>query len=189
MNEITEDIWDWITGYVEVNHKFYNYQFPPCPYAKSARLKGLVDVVAYDKGPMFDFINNQTSDLVSNKKYNVRLIVFPPRYKYRFGIQQFIKKLNATLIPYDYYAQYGIALKTKSKYKGWFNTGPYFIVIVNKLSDVLDGHKSLLNTDYYKPWAEHHYNEVVVRRQQMYKHHQNNDIDKNFIKHKNDKRL
>ena len=68
----------------------------------------------------------------------------------------------------DYYSQYGFALNTKSQYPGLFNSGPYFIVIINKLSDVLSGHQALLNTDYYKPWANHHYDAVVNRRQKMY---------------------
>ena len=168
MNNVTDDIWNWITGYVEVNHKFYDYKFPPCPYAKSARLKGLVDVVAHNGGNMFQFIETQTTDLIDNKKYNIRILVFAPRYKYRPGLKTFINNLNAKIISKDFYAQYGVALKTHSQYPGFFNRGPYFIIILNKLSDVLEGHQALLNTDYYKSWAAHHYDAVVTRRQQMY---------------------
>ena len=168
MNKITDDIWNWITDYVEVDHKFYDYKFPPCPYAKAARLKGLVDVVAHQHGNALQFIESQVNDLVSNKKFNVRVLVFAPRYKYRYGLKKFINDLNKKIIPKDFYAQYGVALKTYSQYTGFLNKGPYLIVIVNKLSDVLDGHRSLLNTDYYKPWAKHHYDAVVVRRQEMY---------------------
>ncbi len=173
MNTITEDIWNWITGYVEVNHKFYDYKFPPCPYAKSARLKGLVDVVAHQSGNMFDYIDQQTNDLINNKQYNIRILVFAPRYQYRYGLKKFINNLNQKIVPQDFYAQYGFALKTKSQYTGFLNSGPYFIVIINKLSDVMAGHRALLNTDYYKPWAKHHYDAVVVRRQEMYDKYKN----------------
>jgi hypothetical protein len=170
-NQIEKDIWDWITGYVEVNHKFYDYKFPPCPYAKAARLKGLVDVCAYQSGGAIKFIEEQTFDIVNNNKYNIRVMIFPHRYKWHFRIKRFVENLNKQIISKDYYAQYGFALKTRCQYPGLFNSGPYFIVIVNKLSDVLAGHQALLNTDYYKPWAEHHYNAVVTRRQEMYEEH------------------
>ena len=62
--------------------------------------------------------------------------------------------------------QYGKALNTSSGYPGIFENGPYFIVILNKLSDVLLAHQSLLYTNYYKNWDKKHFNEVVVRRQQ-----------------------
>lgn len=168
MNEITDDIWNWITGYVEVNHKFYDYKFPPCPYAKSARLKGLVDVVAHQSGHMTSFIEHNVVDLIDHQKYNVRVLVFAPRHRYRFGLKKFFDELNEKITPKNFYAQYGVALKTTSRYKGFLNQGPYFIVIINKLSDVLSGHQALLNTDYYKPWAKHHYDTVVTRRQVMY---------------------
>jgi hypothetical protein len=174
MNEIIDDIWNWITGYIEVNHKFYDYKFPPCPYAKSARLKGLVDIVAHESGNALSFIEKNIDDLVSNNKYNVRVLVFAPRYKYRYGLKKFVNDLNKKIIPKNFYAQYGIALKTSSKYLGFLNKGPYLVIIVNKLSDVLDGHQALLNTDYYKPWAKHHYDAVVTRRQEMYKKYNQN---------------
>jgi hypothetical protein len=67
----------------------------------------------------------------------------------------------------DLYAQIGSAIKTKSKYSGLFETGPYGIVIINRLSDILNGHQSLLKTDYYKSWSKEHYDAVVTRRQEV----------------------
>ena len=167
--EIKQDLWQWITDYIEVNHKFYDYKFPPCPYAKSARVKGLVDIVAYESGNINDFIQPQVNDLIAGKKYNVRIMAFPARFKWYWQVKNFIVGLNNQIVPNDFYIQYGTALKTQCRYPGWFNSGPYFIVIVNKLSDVIAGHKALLSTDYYKSWAPHHYDAVVSRRQEMYK--------------------
>ena len=42
------------------------------------------------------------------------------------------------------------------------------MVMINKLDPVLDGHRALLKTDYYKPWSKGHYDAVVVRRQKLY---------------------
>jgi hypothetical protein len=166
--QIEQDIWDWIKNYIEVDNKFYDYKFPPCPYAKSARLKGLVDVQAYETGKVKQFISEQITDLVSNNQYNVRVLVFPPRTHWHFGLQRFLQDINKTIVSQDYYAQFGTALQTTSQYSGWFNSGPYFIVIINKLSEVLSGHQALANTAYYKSWSQQHYHEVVTRRQKIF---------------------
>lgn len=162
--EVEQDILNWVTEYVEVNHKFYNYKFPPCPYARAARLKGLLDIVAYESGSARDFINSQTEDLLSTQKYNTRVLVFPAKFRWYFHIHWFIRKLNIKIINKDFYAQYGRAVKTQSKYNELLKDKPYFIVIINKLSDVLDGHESLLKTDYYSAWPIKHYKDIVLRR-------------------------
>jgi hypothetical protein len=165
--QIESDIWDWIKNYLEVDHKFYDYNFPPCPYARGARLKNQVNVVAWESGGMIDFINHQVIGLIEEKKFNVCVMVFPTRAKYFFWLVWAVNRLNKNIISKDFYAQYGTALKTRSKYSDCV-TGPYFIVIVNRLSDVLSGFRSLLKTDYYTPWKKHHYTAVVTRRQRLY---------------------
>jgi hypothetical protein len=166
---VEQDVWEWIKNYIEANHKFYDYKFPPCPYAKSARLKGLVTVHAYESGSIFNFIKKMSSKNIDDNKHSVMVLVLPPRTKlFNWFLSKFINNLNKKLVQSDYYAQYGVALSTESKYAGFLNSGEYSIVIINKLSEILDGHKSLLKTDYYKSWAKHHYDAVVVRRQDMY---------------------
>jgi hypothetical protein len=166
--DVENDIWDWVKNFIEVNNEFYNYKFPPCPYAKSARLKGLMDVVAYESGDLKSFISEQTNDLITANKFNVRVMIFPAYMRWFFHIHRYIQQLNTSIVQQDFYAQYGKAVKTHSRYPGIFKNQPYFIVIVNRLSDVISGHQSLLTTDYYTPWSKKHYNDVVVRRNEMY---------------------
>ena len=152
--EIEQNIWKWIMEYIEVDNEFYDYKFPPCPYAKTARLKGLVDVVVYDKGNPIKFIKQQTQDLIENKKFNIRIMAFPLRMRWYFHLHFLINHMNKRLVAQDLYAQYG-------------TTGDYFIVIVNKLSDVISGHHALKKTDYYNKWSADHYDRVVLRRQKL----------------------
>jgi hypothetical protein len=158
-DKIKSDILDWLINFVEANHSFYNFKFPPCPYAKAARLKGLVDIKVYETGSVRNYIVDQTETT------NIRILVFPPQVQWYFGIKRFINKLNESLILKNQYAQYGKAISTKSKYPGILKNTPYFIVIINNLSDVLDGQEALSKTDYYKNWTKKHFNAVVVRRQ------------------------
>jgi hypothetical protein len=166
---VCEDIERWLIEYIEIDHKFYNYKFPPCPYAKSARLQGMVVIKAYDGTGFKNFINTAVTQLTTDSTKSVCILAFPSYFKWNFFVKWFVGSLNKTLIPCDYYAQFGTALKTNSKYPGILNGKPYFIVIINQLSSILDGHNSLLKTDYYKPWAKHHYRDVVLRREQAYK--------------------
>lgn len=165
--QIQQDILDWIIGYIEVNHEFYNYKFPPCPFAKSARLKDMLDIQVWEHGNFYKFAKEQAYDLYNHTNYTVRILVFPHSLKYRFWMKNSIAKLNAKLVSLDLYAQIGSAIKTSSKYPGLLETGPYGIIIVNRLSDILNGHQNLLKTDYYKSWSEDHYNAVVTRRQEI----------------------
>jgi hypothetical protein len=164
-DQIRQDILDWIIGYIEVDHKFYDYKFPPCPYARAARLKGLMDIQVYESGTAIDFVESNVYQVIDTS-YTVRVLVMPPRFKYNWRLKRYMKQLNAKVVADDLYCQFGTALKTRSRYTGLFNQGPYCIVIVNRLSDILNGHRALLKTDYYKPWAPHHYQAVVERRQQ-----------------------
>lgn len=167
-SDVERDIWDWIVNYIEVDNKFYDYKFPVCPYARSARLSGIVTVVAWEQHSVKQFIQQQVRAIVSDPDHDICVLVMPPRKKWIWGIKNLIAKLNAEVIPSGYFVQYGTAVKTKSRYPGWFNQGRYFVVFVNKLEPVLQGHQQLIRTDYYKPWSKKHYEDVVVRRQKLY---------------------
>jgi hypothetical protein len=165
--QIEQDIWKWITDYVEVNHEFYDYKFPPCPYARAARLKGLVEVSAWTQSSKINFIRQAVNNAVSQGKINTLVMVFPPWFRWCFITRWFIKALNKHIIPKDFYIQYGGAVETQSIYPGVGAGQPYVVVILNRVSDVLAGHKSLSRTNYYDKWGPEHYHNVVDRRQQM----------------------
>jgi hypothetical protein len=167
-NKIETDIKNWLINYVEANHEFYDYKFPPCPYARDARINAKVDICAWDHENLKSFITSQTQDLMNDKKFTVKIMVFPSKMRWYFHIHYFIKKLNKTLIPQDFYAQIGRAVDTKSKYNEFLKNKPYFIIIVNKLSDVLAAQHALSKTQYYSSWSPGHYNDVVVRRQKLF---------------------
>ena len=137
-NIVEKDIWEWIKNYIEVNHEFYDYKFSPCPYAKSARLKN----------------NNLTT----------KILAFPNYFKFNICLKFLINNINKKLVKRDYYIQYGNAVGTDSVYDG----GPYFIIIINKLSDVLSAQNSLAKTDYYSFWSSKHYDTVVNRRKNFF---------------------
>jgi len=170
---VDQDIWRWITDYVEVDHKFYDYKFPPCPYARSARLQGLVDVQAYSSGSAFKFVLEQMNNLIDKPKYNVRVLALPAVYRWIKPLHWYINLLNKQLISNNYYMQYGRAVTTSSQYPGLFSGQPYFVVIINHWPDVIRGSTSLQRAGYYTHWPQSHFDAIVTRRQQALKGKQN----------------
>jgi hypothetical protein len=165
------DIEDWTINFVESSNEFYGEKFPVCPYARSARLNGESYKVVYQAGSVKEFIRKHAFNLVNDSKHTVMLMIFPPRVKWYPRIYKFIQLLNQELIPVDYYALGGLAVGTRSAYPGLFNRSEYFVVGVNKLSNVLPSVESLRDAGYYDKWSDKHYDAVVVRRQQMYEKH------------------
>lgn len=153
-----QEILEWVENFIEVNHEFYNYKFSPCPYARSARLAGLLNIVVADNESITDFVNDNIQTVISDSKHTVTILVLPPRAKYYFWIKWWLQYLNRRLVTVNYYAQYGIARVTDSE---------HHIIIINKLDDILSGHDSLVKTNYYNNWTTQHYNAVVTRRQQI----------------------
>lgn len=167
-DQVTADIQNWIVTFVEASNEFYGDKLPVCPYARTARLQNESRVHVYQHGSVRRFMEQHINKLKNSTEYSVILMVFPPRTKWYPGIFKFINNLNKKIIPDDLYALGGQAVGTKSKYPGWFNSGEYFVVGVNTLSNVLPAVDQLQTAGYYKDWSAEHYNAVVTRRQEMY---------------------
>jgi hypothetical protein len=127
----------------------------------------MMDIQVWQQGSYYRFAEQWALDMQSNSNYTVRILVFPHRMKYHFWMKKQIANLNKKIVAKDLYAQIGSAIKTHSQYPGMLEQGPYGIVIINRLSDILNGHQSLLKTDYYKSWSAEHYDAVVTRRQNI----------------------
>jgi hypothetical protein len=168
VKQIETDIWEWLTNYIEVEHKFYDYKFPVCPFAKAARLKGEVAVKVYESGNIKQFIKSAVTETIADPEHNICIMIMPPRARWTLGLRKMIDKLNQDIMSQDYFIQMGGAVNTNSLYPGMFNQGNYFAVFLNQLNPVLQGHKYLLTTDYYSYWSKKHYRDVVIRRQETY---------------------
>jgi hypothetical protein len=156
MNDLANKIRKWIIEEIEAPHEFYDYRFPVCPFARSARLSEEVDIVVYASGGPYKFIKQQVQYLQTDKIFKIKIMAFPKRMRWYLHLHFLLDRMNCDIVGKDLYIQYG-------------KNDDAFIVIVNRLSSVLDGHRSLLKTDYYKNWSKDHYDAVVERRQKIYK--------------------
>ncbi len=165
---IDKDIWAWINQFVTVPNEFYNDKFPPCPYAKQAVLAKTVDVAVWRSGDVRPFIRERSVGMRDDPKLTTRVMAFPPRIQWEWGINDYVENLNAELIRDNVFLNTGVAKTSTSRYPG-SGGKPYFIVVANSLAAVLSGSESLKRTDYYKDWPKAHYEIVVERRARMAK--------------------
>jgi hypothetical protein len=164
---VEDDIWSWIHTFVTAKSEFYEFKFAPCPYARQAVASKTVDVLVWTEGDIRAFIKNRAVEMRDCPSLTTRVMVFPPKTRFQWGINDYVENLNAELIATNVFLNTGVAKTTKSRYPGSNPNDPYFIVIANSLAAVIAGSESLEKTDYYKDWPAEHYAHVVVRRARM----------------------
>jgi len=175
LQKIHEDIQSWTIDFVEASNDFYGGKFPVCPYARQARIKGETTYAIYPGGNLKDFIHQSVSKLVTSDKLKQMLIVMPPRAKWIVGIDKMLNNINKRIVPLNYFALKGSANGSTSSYPSMFG-GEYQLIGLNTLDKVFEGVEYLKNKGYYKNWSKEHYNNIVVRRQEMYNTHGKQDI-------------
>lgn len=164
--QIEDDIWAWINEFVTVRNEFYNHKFPPCPFARAAVTAKTADVRVWQSGNVREFIKEGAIEMRECASLTTRVMAFPPKTQFHWGLSDYVESLNIDLIPTNVFLNTGLAKTTTSRYPG-SNKDPYFIVIANSLAAVLSGAKSLMKTNYYQDWPPAHYALVVERRERM----------------------
>jgi hypothetical protein len=167
--QIEADIWAWIHDFVTAKSAFYQNKFAPCPYARQAVESKTVDVRVWQSGNVREFIRENAIRMRDNPTLTTRVMAFPPKTQFQWGLNDYVEGLNAELISSNVFLNTGLAQTTKSRYPASSGKDPYFIVIANSLAAVLAGSESLKKTDYYKNWPADHYALVVERRARMAK--------------------
>jgi hypothetical protein len=162
--EIERDIWAWINEFVTVPNAMFEYKFAPCPFAAKAVAAKTVDVQIWPSGDVRQFIRAHSLELRHSKQLTTRVMCFPPRTRYAFGLNDYVEELNRDLVASNVFLNAGVARTSHSRYPGSNHNDPYCIVIANSLDAVLAGAKTLAKTEYYKNWPAAHYEHVVERR-------------------------
>ena len=166
---IEADIWTWLKTFVTVKNDFYKRKFAPCPYALAALLADQVDVKVHVKGDVRGFIRAKSEELRDTPALSTRVIAFPPRIQFQWGISDYVEMLNAELIADGVFLNTGVTKTMPSRHTGANGKDPYFIVVANRLEAVLDGARALARTKFYENWPKYQYELVVERRERMAK--------------------
>ena len=161
-DQIKDSIVQWMKEFAEAPHPLWN-DMPPCPYAKSARLKSNgLDIVVQGTEDYYDSIRQGVA-VFKESVTEVMLIVAhtvvdPIQYT------QQINEINQTIL------SDGLILLTDHPAIVEFNhgvsvqQGTYVITFIQHISTLLAASKQLHKTAYYDNWEPSQYKSVVTDR-------------------------
>jgi hypothetical protein len=154
------DIEKWIANFVEVPHPALG-GWPPCPYAKKARLEKDFDVrVGMD--PYFDLVNLSKDGL----KKSVVMFVYDPK---EWPYEQFAFSLRAANENY-LLNQDILALEDHPDDPEWvngvaMNQGTYAMAMCQSLGDLNQKAQHMASKGFYDTWPEDYLQALFQHRQ------------------------
>lgn len=158
---VKQDIEDWIVNFVEVPHPALG-GFPPCPYARSARLKNSYDVFI-GSDPYFD-LKNRAKYGMGNKE--VVVYVYDPlewphdlfSTSLDHANQDFLLAADLLTLedhPDDVEMVNGVCM----------NQGTYALALVQSLSDLDTKAQSMARKGFYDTWPTDYLTALFQHRQ------------------------
>ena len=159
--QVKQDIAAWIENFVEVPHPQLG-GWPPCPYARSARLKNSYEVcIGID--PYFDLKNRSRWGM--NDKEVIIYAYNPKDWNHRqFSVsiqsanEEYLIKNNLIALedhPDDIEIVNGVCM----------NQGTYALALVQSLSDLNDKARTIAAKGFYHDWPEDYLQGLFKYRQ------------------------
>ena len=147
-----EEVIRWVKEFVEVPHPMFA-DYPPCPYAKQARLDGKVDFVELtDMEPdsniwcnidHFDFDNKDVLVIITDAKR------WTPHYT-----QKLAGQLNGTYAHRDLLIMEDHPKLVEKVKDVKLNQGRYTLLLVQRRTKLKRFEDILKKTDYYRNWSK-----------------------------------
>ena len=147
-NQAQIDILLWITGFVEKSNPQLN-GWPPCPYARRARLNGEFEI---RKGQVDPYVDLQA---IRMEEKTVVAYVYDPRHFEPTVFNALVDQVNTDfLVTRDLLALADHPLSEEIVNGVKFNQGTWAIVFVQPLAKLNEFAKLLAGQGYYKNWPE-----------------------------------
>ena len=161
IDQVTQDIEQWIVNFVEVPHAALG-GFPPCPYARAARLKRSYSVYT-GADPYYDLKNRARWGM---GQYEVIIYAYDPvewpRELFASSLDQANQEflLAADLLaledhPSDAEIVNGVCM----------NQGTYALALVQNLTDLNVKAKQMASKGFYDSWPEEYLSALFQHRQ------------------------
>ena len=158
--KIKEKLNQWMVEFVEVNNSALN-NWPPCPYAKAARLGNAIDIVFAD---IADLVKVVTASRTQLEQKDVVVVCFDHNQIGPESLQEFVAGMNQTLMPADY-----VILEDHPDAPEYvngvrMNFGLCGLLVIQKLSKLNNAADKLRSQGYYDSWDQKALDEVVTWR-------------------------
>lgn len=154
-----QEVQQWILDFVEKPNPLLN-DWPPCPYARNARLKDKVDLRAGIQNPLVD------TELVEMGRFDVLGYIYDADQFTADEFNKLVRKANQDFLksrdmialadhPDDYESVNGVCM----------NQGTYAIMFLQKLSELNHFAKLLSPKGFYDSWHEEYLQVLFEGRQ------------------------
>lgn len=162
MNEkdITEKLQKWMTEFVEVpNLKLGNW--PPCPYARQARISNKVGILFSDIADIVDTIS-KSLELLESKE--VVVICFDHTLIEATELRQLVEGINKQLMLNNYVILEDHPDATEYVNGVHMNFGECGLLVIQRLDKLNKASEQLKEKGYYDVWSKSELDEVVTWR-------------------------
>lgn len=158
--EIKHKLDQWLVEFVETNNSKLN-DWPPCPYARAARLGNMISVVF--AVPM-EFVDVVRESMETLQHKDVVVVCFDHHNISPEDLQEFVASMNKTLMPADYVIleDHPDAPEYVNGVK--MNFGHCGLLVLQKLSKLNNAADKLKSQGYYDSWDQKALDEVVTWR-------------------------
>jgi hypothetical protein len=161
IEQVTKDIEHWISTFVEVPHPALG-GWPPCPYARSARLKQSYQVLL-GNDPLFDLQQRSRWGMYN---WEVVIYVYDPKVWSSAVISANVASANENWLrrqdmvamedhPDDSEVVNGVCM----------NQGRYALILVQSLSDLDSRAQTIAQRGFYHDWPEDYLQGLFAHRQ------------------------
>jgi hypothetical protein len=160
--KVRRDILNWIENFVEQSNAKLN-GWPPCPFARKARIENKVDVRLGTSIEVDLYtINDEWDD-----KFDVVIFAYDPNNYTPDEVSELVEKINYELLlpndlmclddhPSDHEEVSGVRM----------NQGQYLLLMCQRFGKVNDASDELKRQGYYDLWTRDYYDRVVGWREQ-----------------------
>jgi len=150
LDQVKQDIEQWIVNFVEVPHPALG-GFPPCPYARSARLKNSYDVFI-GSDPYYD-LKNRARHGLGNKEVIV-YVYDPTEWPHDLFAASLDHANKDFLLAADLLALEDHPSDVEIVNGVCMNQGTYALALVQSLSDLNVKAKIMARKGFYDTWPE-----------------------------------
>jgi hypothetical protein len=161
LEQVKKDIESWIENFVEVPHPSLG-GFPPCPFARSARLKKTYGVFL-GMDPLYDLKNRARYGMGG---YEVVIYAYDPKEWTRELFANSIELANReTLIPRDLIAMEDHPADPEIVNGVSMNQGTYALALIQGLGDLNAKARQMASRGFYHGWPEQYLTGLFRHRQ------------------------
>ena len=161
--EIEQKLTDWMVNFVERPHAGLG-NWPPCPYARQARLTNQIKIVHSDHDCLIDTVEKQLPEL---EQKEVVVICFDHTKISAQDLEKLIKVYNQQVLIARNYVILEDHPDAEELVNGvHMNFGHCGLLVIQRLDKLTTASEQLKSKGYYDTWSQSELDQVVTWRSQ-----------------------